>query len=154
MSTRVHQLIAELDLQPHPEGGMFREVYRSRMPVLRPDGATRPALTTIFFLLPAGAVSRWHRVAADEVWHYYEGADLELNVLCPGDSAPQPWRLGRVDGATLPVRIVPAGAWQSARSLGEYTLVGCTVAPGFEFADFLMLEDAAPAERPAVLGGE
>lgn len=130
---------------------MFREVYRSRLPVRRPDGATRPALTTIFFLLPAGAVSQWHRVAADEVWHYYEGADLELSVLQQGDAAARTWRLGRVAGDTLPVRIVPADAWQSARSLGDYTLVGCTVAPGFEFADFLMLEDAAPERRPAAL---
>lgn len=151
MSARVRQLIAELDLQPHPEGGVFREVYRSRLPVRRPDGAPRPALTTIFFLLPAGAVSRWHRVAADEVWHHYEGADLELRVLGQDAAHIETHRLGRVADNTLPVRVVPTHAWQSARSLGEYTLVGCTVAPGFEFADFLMLDDISPELWPAAL---
>ena len=148
MHERVRELISELGLQPHPEGGLFCEIHRSGEQVQRADGVLRAAVTTIFFLLPAGVVSRWHRVAADEIWHHYEGAPLELGVLAPEAATPSLLRLGPVGRETLPVRVVPAHAWQNARSLGDYTLVGCTVAPGFEFADFCMLADLDPAERP------
>lgn len=151
MHPRARQLIDELGLQPHPEGGLFKEVYRSADTVSRADGAVRAALTTIFFLLPAGAVSRWHRVTADEVWHHYEGDALELHVLPAQADQASTWRLGRAGAGIAPVRVVPAGAWQAARTLGEYTLVGCTVAPGFDFADFTLLHELPPAERPAAL---
>ena len=86
-------------------------------------------------MLPAGAHSRWHQVLSDEVWHFYEGAPLEL--LCDDKC----WVLGPVGIGQEPVHTVPAGSWQAARSLGEYTLVGCTVGPGFDFADFTMDEE-------------
>jgi uncharacterized protein len=138
MHARALELIELLGLSPHPEGGYFREVFRSTELVVPADHReARSALTTIYFLLPAGAYSRWHRVLSDEVWHFYEGAPLEL--LC--DDAR--WILGPVGPNQSPVQIVPAGAWQAARSLGEYTLVGCTVSPGFDFADFT-LRDGNP----------
>ncbi len=151
MHPRARQLIQELDLQPHPEGGLYRQLHRSETFVTRSDGVVRAALTTIFFLLPAQAFSRWHRVSADEVWHYYEGDDLELQVLEPGCTEPAAYLLGRVASGVMPVRIVCAGAWQAARSMGDYTLVGCTVAPGFEFEDFILLEDIPLEQRPASL---
>jgi predicted cupin superfamily sugar epimerase len=124
-----HHLIETLGLQPHPEGGWYRQVFKSDASVTRhADGASRSALTTIYFLLAEGAVSRLHRVSSDEVWHFYEGDALELTI---GDEVV-------VLDAVHRVRVVPANVWQSARPLGEYALVGCTVGPGFEFEDFEM----------------
>jgi predicted cupin superfamily sugar epimerase len=146
-------LIAHLKLQPHPEGGHFRETFRDcgHPPAGRdcghPPGGRdcehppagcdshpgRAHSTAIYFLLKAGEVSRWHRVDAAEVWHFYKGAPLELRI---GEAT-------RILGPDLakgemPQAVVPAGVWQAARSLGDYTLVGCTVAPGFEFSGFEM----------------
>jgi predicted cupin superfamily sugar epimerase len=124
-------IIALLDLSPHPEGGHYRETFRDRRLV---DGE-RAASTAIYFLLAAGEVSRWHRVDAVEIWHWYAGAPL---ALCLGDmSAPTVTRLGPdLTRGERPQAIVPAGVWQSAESLGAWTLIGCTVAPGFCFAGF------------------
>jgi len=123
-----NRLIALLGLKPHPEGGYFRETFRD---AAGPDG--RAHSTAIYFLLKAGEVSRWHRVDAAEVWHFYRGAPLELRI------GKDIYVLGpNVDEAQAPQIVVPPHAWQSARSLGDYTLVGCTVAPGFEFARFEM----------------
>ncbi len=155
LSARAQELIDRLGLLPHPEGGYYREVFRSDEQIHRADGAVRNALTTIYFLLSQGAVSRWHRVhAADEVWHHYEGSPLELRVLLPQGQQVQRWVLGPLEVGrpeALPVHTVPADAWQAARSLGDYTLVGCTVGPGFDFADFTMARDLSPAQRPAIL---
>jgi len=126
MSSEADRLIELLDLKPHPEGGHFRETFRDGNP-------GRAHSTAIYFLLKAGEESRWHRVDAAEVWHFYRGAPLEL---CIGKQA---YVLGSdIDAAQAPQIVVPAGAWQAARSLGDYTLVGCTVAPGFEFDHFEM----------------
>lgn len=127
-------------MRPHPEGGHYAEVYRSNQRV-RPHGreVERSALTTIFFLLAAGEHSRWHRVLSDEVWHYYEGDPLEL--LRFDDGGVQRLRLGPVAARQRPVATIPAGAWQAARSTGVYTLVGCSVAPGFDFEDFALAVD-------------
>jgi predicted cupin superfamily sugar epimerase len=97
-------------------------------------------MTTIYFLLPRGAHSRWHRVESDEVWHFYEGAPLELLWIDEGLGTLRIERLGPVDvaGDTRPAFTIPARCWQAARTTGEYTLVGCTVGPGFEFDDFAM----------------
>jgi uncharacterized protein len=144
---RAAELIVSLALIPHPEGGHFREVYRSgsrvhpadvHPPDDRPD---RTALTTIYFLLASGEVSRWHRVCSDEAWHFYEGEPLELLTSDSGFEHVTRRLLGPAGGATQPVHVVCAGDWQAARSTGRYTLVGCTVAPGFEFSDFQMLRD-------------
>jgi predicted cupin superfamily sugar epimerase len=123
------RLIALLNLKPHPEGGYFRETFR--------DAAEgRAHSTAIYFLLTAGEVSRWHRVDAAEVWHFYSGAPLELRV------GKDIYVLGpNVDEAQAPQVVVPPNVWQSARSLGDYTLVGCTVAPGFEFEHFELAPD-------------
>jgi hypothetical protein len=106
-------------------------------------------LTTIDFLLPAGAVSRWHRVRSDEVWHFHEGAPLELWRPAKGHARLECLRLGPIAPGQSPVRIVAASEWQAARSTGAYTLVGCTVGPGFDFADFELLADQS--DRAAAL---
>jgi predicted cupin superfamily sugar epimerase len=146
MIDRAAALIATLGLSPHPEGGHYGELYRSGSTVQPDDGrGIRPALTTIYFLLPQGAVSRWHRVQSDEVWHFYEGTPLDLWMASPDGSQVDHYRLGPLDGSQRPVWTVPAGYWQAARSTGGYTLVGCTVGPGFDFMDFTLA-----SERPEV----
>lgn len=143
MHPRAEQLIRELQLQPHPEGGFYREIYRSGVQVQPLDGRDRrAALTTIYFLLPAGAHSRWHRVSSDEVWHLYEGGPLELLIADPSARAFQSIVLTQPSVQAGPVYTVPAGWWQAAKPRGDYALVGCTVGPGFEFADFSFLRDS------------
>ena len=148
MHPRAAELIATLDLEPHPEGGFYRELYRSASSVMPHDQrGSRSALTTIYFLLTANVVSRWHQVSSDEVWHLYEGGPLELLDLDLDARNVRRHHLATVDAdEARPVYVIPAGHWQSARSLGPYALMGCTVGPGFEFADFrLMAGDSAAA---------
>ncbi len=124
-----------LDLVPHPEGGFYRETFRDPRMV---EG--RSVGTAIYYLLPAGQISAWHRVDAGEIWHWHAGAPLELSLH--DGARNEKLRLGGdLTGGERPQGVVPAGVWQSAKSLGAWTLVGCTVAPGFEFAHF---ELAAP----------
>lgn len=138
--SRVTELIETLGLEPHPEGGYYREVFRSDHTVTPADNrGKRSALTTIYFLLPAGTVSKWHRVTSDEVWHLYEGGPLDLFEF-DGESLAE-YRLGSIADDQSPVRTIKAGNWQAARSVTSYTLAGCTVGPGFDFADFKMLAD-------------
>jgi uncharacterized protein len=126
-------IIALLGLAPHPEGGHFRETFRDTAGV---QGG-RAASTAIYFLLRAGEVSRWHRVDAAEVWHWYAGAPLVLSIT--DDAGRQTITLGSdLAAGQRPQAVVPAHAWQQAHSAGAWTLVGCTVAPGFEFAGFEM----------------
>jgi hypothetical protein len=144
MHPRAADLIHTLALRPHPEGGHFAEVFKSPHLVHRLEGDDdRAAVTTIYFLLAEGERSRWHQLAADEVWHYYEGDPLEL--VWEEQVEIRRVQLGPVALGREPVAIVPGGSWQGARTTGAYTLVGCTVAPGFEFADLVMLGDV-PAE--------
>ena len=146
MIDRAADLIAALGLIPHPEGGYYGEVYRSDATVNPTDGrGPRAALTTIYFLLPGAAVSRWHRVQSDEVWHFYEGAPLDLWMASSDGGQVKQHRLGPLDGAQRPAWTVPAGWWQAARSTGTYTLVGCTVGPGFDFRDFALAGDQPAA---------
>ena len=134
------QVIARLDLQPHPEGGYFRETFRDHA-----EPGQRAASTAIYFLLEAGVISRWHRVDAVEVWHWYAGAPLALSIA-DGSGASQTIRLGSdVLGSDHPQVVVPAHHWQQAGSLGAWTLAGCTVSPGFTFDGF---EIAAPGFQP------
>ncbi len=168
-------LVSQLALQPHPEGGWYREIYRSPVVVQTARGA-RSALTSIYYLLESAQISRWHVVQADEIWHFYAGAPLELLAYTPGTRSFERRVVGPVGvvepasdtaagtpegdvahfdvdltstlhfptlgalSAPAPagdgVSVIPAGVWQAARSLGDYTLVGCTVGPGFEFGDF------------------
>lgn len=149
MSARADELVRELALAPHPEGGFYRELFRSRRMVRTDDGRSeRWAATTIFYLLRGSDVNKWHRVASDEIWHWYEGAPLELHLLDPQVTRARTEELGPVGAASQPVRVVPAACWQAVRCTGEYTLAGCTVAPGFEFSDFRLLRDVPElAER-------
>jgi predicted cupin superfamily sugar epimerase len=147
MHARVKTLIETLQLQPHPEGGWYRETFRSPQAVRREaDGALRGGLTTIFFLLAGDGISRWHRVRSDEAWHHYEGGPLELLSFAPDGTQATSVRLG-ADVASR-MHVVPASWWQAARPCGDYALVGCSVGPGFDFADFALLGDLPAAERP------
>jgi predicted cupin superfamily sugar epimerase len=131
VTAEADRLIALLNLAPHPEGGHFRETFRDAG-----GGGSRSYSTAIYFLLKAEEVSRWHRVHAAEVWHFYRAAPLELRI------GRESYVLGPdIDEAQAPQIVVPANVWQSARSLGDYTLVGCTVAPGFDFAHFELAPD-------------
>ena len=126
-------IIAQLGLQPHPEGGHYRETFRD----IRCDADGRSFSTAIYFLLARGERSHWHRIDAVEVWHYYAGHALTLKIA--DDGGQRSVRLGAdLAAGEQPQAIVPAHAWQAAESTGDWTLVGCTVAPGFEFAKFEM----------------
>lgn len=149
----VSACIARLGLTPHPEGGHYREFFRSRDTVRTNDGRTRAALTAIHFLLPRGAHSRWHEVHADEQWTFLAGEPLEL-LLVTRQAGLERVRLGPLPAA-VPSHVVPAGAWQAARTRTGPTLVTCTVGPGFDFADFRLLDgDPAARARLAQLDGE
>ena len=140
MDDEVELLVRHLGLGAHPEGGFYRETFRSPL-VLDglPHGAPRAASTAIYFLLPAGTFSAFHRVRSDEVWHHYGGDPLALHVI-GGDGALSTFRLGRdLEAGEAPQAVVLASSWQAAEPLGERSsLCGCTVAPGFDFADFEM----------------
>jgi len=132
-------LVSLLGLLPHPEGGFYRETFRATERVQR-GGIERAASTAIYFLLPAGVFSAWHRVRSDEAWHHYDGAPLELHTIDPGGGHAVAL-LGRdVAAGQRPQLVVPAGWLQAARPMPAgtpgYALCGCTVSPGFEFADF------------------
>ncbi|HEX8359030.1 MAG TPA: cupin domain-containing protein [Longimicrobium sp.] len=146
---RARELVKLLGLQPHPEGGAFREVFRSPLTVQPADSRSeRSALTAIYFLLADGGASRWHRVASDESWCWLEGDLLELWRMPEAAGPAEREVLGPVSDGVHALGVVPAGEWQAARTLGAYTLVACMVGPGFDFADFQMLSDLpADAER-------
>jgi predicted cupin superfamily sugar epimerase len=147
---RAAELVATLRLAPHPEGGFYREIWRADHSVLPADGrGHRAALTSIYYLLPEGAVSRWHRVRSDEVWHHVEGAPLDLLVVPAGTERLDRIGLGPLAAGLAPVHTVPAQAWQAAAPRGAYTLGGCTVGPGFAFDDFELLGDR-PLEAEAL----
>ena len=149
MHTRAETLIRQLALEPHVEGGRYRRIYESTMQTpFGPEARPRPVATSIYYLLTAGETSAWHRVDADELWHWYEGDALELLRFDPSDNSLVRHRLGPVAHDAAPVFVVPAGCWQSARPLGAYALAGCTVAPGYEWRGFSTLENAPDiAER-------
>ena len=125
------EVIAVLDLQPHPEGGHFAEIHREAAP-----GGGRGAVTSIYYLLKAGEMSAWHKVDATEIWHYYAGAPLTLTISADGSAVARHLLGPDLSAGARPQAVVPPNAWQSARSEGEWTLVGCTVAPAFEFGGF------------------
>ncbi len=132
-------VIRLLELKPHPEGGHFRETFRDAPP--HPEGGGRAASTAMYFLLARGERSHWHRVDAAEVWHWHAGAPLALEIA-PAVGARETFTLGNdLAAGERPQGVVPPHAWQAAQSLGEWTLVGCTVAPGFDFTKF----ELAPA---------
>lgn len=136
--TKRHPLIDKLDLQPHPEGGYYRQIFSSSHQVRsHSHGEARPAVTHIYFLLLEGQVSRFHRVLHDEIWNHYEGAPLRLYQI-----QQQHLKEERIGGDEDEyASVVPAGYYQAAESTGEYSLVGCSVAPGFDFADFSFIDE-------------
>jgi predicted cupin superfamily sugar epimerase len=143
MDQQIRELVDRLQLKPHPEGGFYREIYRSEGVIgnreLGPAfEGSRNYATGIYFLLTAGNFSAFHRIRQDEVWHFYKGAPLDLHIISPGGE-----RLSHVVGNEImagqhPQVTVPAGCWfaSGVRGAGSYSLVGCTVSPGFDFRDF------------------
>jgi hypothetical protein len=131
------EVIAMLGLEAHPEGGHFLETYRDR----KQQGG-RGACTNIFYLLAAGEKSQWHRIDAIEIWHWYAGAPLQLSIAVNGLPTDRILLGGDLANGQRPQAVVPAFAWQSAQPTGEWTLVGCTVAPAFQFEGF----ELAPAD--------
>ena len=140
-------IIARLELRPHPEGGYYRETFRDT----RTDALGRACSTAIYFLLARGERSQWHRIDAVEIWHYYAGNPLVLRIAHEGCTS-HTVKLGPdVTSGQRPQAIVPASAWQTAETTGDWTLVGCTVAPGFEFASFeLAATGWEPPRSPCV----
>ncbi|MFC5506472.1 MULTISPECIES: cupin domain-containing protein [Hyphomicrobiales] len=134
------EVIRLLELKPHPEGGHYRETFRDPKEI---DG--RSTGTAIYYLLDIGETSEWHRCDAAEIWHHYAGAPLVISVSPNGHDASAHHLGSDLAAGQRPQFVVPAGCWQSATSLGAWTLVGCTVAPGFSFAGFEM---APPGWRP------
>jgi uncharacterized protein len=129
------EIVALLELKPHPEGGWYRQTFCDDLP-----GGKRANSTSIYYLLQAGERSHWHRVDAAEIWHFYAGAPLELLISPDGqDHQKQILGLDFMNGQR-PQLVVPAAQWQSATSLGAWTLAGCTVSPGFEFSGFEMAD--------------
>jgi len=148
MDSRVVRLIESLGLEPHPEGGFYREFFRSPLTVAPDDGrGARSALTAIYFLLPGGSLSRWHVVSSDEQWSHLGGA-VELLTIDPSSGRLHTHKLGPVGEGRKGVVMVPAGHWQAARPHRSFGLVVCTTGPGFDFADFrLLAEDPTAAGR-------
>ena len=147
MTMTADELIFFLDLEPHPEGGWYKETYRSKM---HREG--RCVMTAIYYLLRAGETSRWHRVKdADEVWTWIAGGVLSFARSIDGTHA-EPLRLGMdLAGGALPQLVVPAGAWQTASTENDFVLVSCIVAPGFDFAGFEFApSDFAPPKNPKI----
>lgn len=127
------QIIAHLDLTPHPEGGYYRETWSDQTTDGRPSG------TCIYFLLKAGETSHWHRVDATEIWLYHSGAALQLSLSEKDTGPAQDYILGPdLAAGQMPQLIVPKDHWQAARTTGDYTLVSCTVSPGFQFEGFTL----------------
>lgn len=141
-SAQITDLISQLGLVPHPEGGHYRRVFGSELLVHPADGRpARPALSAIQFLLAAGEHARWHAVQSAELWHHAMGGPLELLLAPPDVSRLERIVLGPAAEGHTPYHIVPHGCWQAARPLHDFTLVTCAVGPGFDFADHAYLDD-------------
>jgi uncharacterized protein len=131
------------NLLDHPEGGRFREVFRSERTVRTREGSVRSALTHIYFSLRPGEVSRFHQVASDEIWNLYRGSGLFLYAWDGADTQPRRHTLSA--GSNCYCHVIPAGTWQAAEPISDEVLVGCSVAPGFEFSDFTLMDSNSPA---------
>jgi uncharacterized protein len=125
-------VIRLLELKPHPEGGHFRETFRDT----RQDASGRAVATAIYFLLARGERSHWHRIDAVEIWHWYAGAPLQLEIAHAAERVECVTLGANLAAGERPQAVVPSHAWQAAHTLGDWTLVGCTVAPGFDFSGF------------------
>ncbi|MEM8935969.1 MAG: cupin domain-containing protein [Pseudomonadota bacterium] len=136
MAIDAASIIQRLQLKPHPEGGWFRETWRAET-----DAGRRAAGTAIYFLLEDGQRSHWHRVDAAEIWHFYAGAPLTLSIAEDHGAVRRATLGPALDAGQTPQEIVPANAWQSAETSGAWSLVGCTVSPGFEVSGFTLAPD-------------
>lgn len=131
--------IANLNLLPHPEGGFYKEVFRSERKMKTAKGM-RSVTTSIYYLLPSGEFSAFHRLTSDETWYFHDGYPIELFVISPGGKLTN-YLVGPAPGESIyPQCTIPANHWFAARSTGKYTLAGCSVSPGFDFADFEMAD--------------
>ena len=140
------EIINQFKLLSHPEGGWYREIWRSKNYVTRKDNKKRNNITGIYYLLSKNQISAWHRINySDEIWIYLQGAPLYLWCL---DDGNKEIRKLRIDSDN-PIEIIPSGHWQAAKSIGEYTLASCCVGPGFDFLDFEMLKNLDPSLRPS-----
>jgi predicted cupin superfamily sugar epimerase len=137
MHADAQAIVDALELAPHPEGGFYRETFRSPLLVSVP-ARERPASTAIYFLLAAGTFSALHRVLSDEVWHHYDGDPVELHTIDAAGVHDVALLGRRLALGERPQRVVPAGVWQAALPIGRFAFCGCTVAPGFDFEDFEM----------------
>ena len=142
MHPRAAELISTLGLEPHPEGGYFRRVYESPKQV-RVNGVQRPSITSIQFLLTQGVSSRWHRVDAAEVWDWQEGSEVVLTTYDADHSTLSRVQLGSAAQGGQALQVVPAGIWQTARTHGAYSLVNCSVTPGFVWDGLEMLDESS-----------
>lgn len=163
VAQRLTQLKRDFNLQPHPEGGFYSEQYRASTTVCSPvDGDTRGSLSHIYFLLTKGQVSRWHKVLHDEIWNVYEGDPLRILSLsnekiedeCIGQHNPPLTSGSENKQPTHFFKVVKGGDYQAAESTGEYTFVGCSVAPAFEFRDFSYIEDSPTQALVKSKGGD
>lgn len=133
------EIAALLDMSPHPEGGWYKETWRCDEEFVRADGNRRSAGTAIYYLLSEGTISAWHRVASAEIWHFYDGSPLTLQFRDEDGIITESILGTELLSGARPQIIIPAGVWQRAICAAEgWTLVGCTVSPGFDFADFEM----------------
>jgi predicted cupin superfamily sugar epimerase len=130
MALSAQDIIRMLALKPHPEGGHFRETFRDPKQIA--DG--RSVSTAIYFLLARGERAHWHRIDIVEIWHWYAGAPLQLEIAAAPGRVERVTLGGDISGGLRPQAVVPPQAWQAAQTLGDWTLLGCTVAPGFDFA--------------------
>ena len=141
-SPRAQEIIEQLELIPHPEGGYFKETYRSELNVNSPQNQEeRSAMTDIYFLLCEGQISRFHKVLHEEIWNFYEGSPLRLIEINFDDYSVEEITLGKDLNYK---HVIKPNNWQAAESTDEYTLVGCTVAPGFDFTDFSFISNTDP----------
>jgi len=148
MSARAAELVRGLVLKPHPEGGHYRELHRSDAEVEPLDGrGRRSALTGIWFLMVAGERSAWHRVESDEIWIHLEGGPVRLWTFDAETGEIDSQLLGPIGDGSAPQRAVRRGLWQAAEPLGDYSLTGAAVGPGFDFADFRLLAEDPEAEK-------
>lgn len=145
--TEKDTIIDTFHLSPHPEGGYYRETYRSDKTVTTESGKVRPAGTAIYYLLAEGECSHWHRVGSDELWHFYRGEPLMLEIIEPEGNYGGYRLSDDITSGDDIQKLVAAGCWQRAYSTGEYSLVGCTVCPGFDFDDFEMVKADRLADR-------
>lgn len=145
-SRELQAIIEALDLSPHPEGGFYKEVYRSKTEV-HAENKRRAAGTGIYFLLPDGVCSDWHRVCSDELWHFYQGDELVLEFIDEQARFQRTVLSNKFSKHSVFQQLVPKDCWQRAYSRGRYSLVGCTVSPGFEFDDFEMIDAQKLADR-------